>query len=171
MVKLTVNRQRPFHFPINVEADYGKFEIRKQHELVDKVLDFTVNDIMFFEAPNKEFLQLSEFQALVLAEGFVPLDIYCARALYENKEAMWELKNLWNRFTVHADRSTILDTIAFLGTVVARHDDDYDHFSTFKYHYMSMTDRVDFMPFEDDPFFKKDQDFFLVFKKDFIKNL
>jgi hypothetical protein len=171
MVKLTINRQRPFHFSQKIEADYGKFEIRRQHEIADKVLNFTVDNLMFFEAPTEECIKLSEFLKMISDEGLVPLDMYAARALYENKEAMWELYNLWNRFTVHYGRERQLGIIAFLGTVVARHDNDYDHFSTFKYHPMAMDNRVYFMPFEDDPFFKKDQDFFLVFKKEFISNL
>lgn len=171
MVKLTVNRQWPLRFSEEIKADYSKFEIREQNEIATKVSSFTIDDLMFFEAPSKETLKLSEFRKMLLDRDCTPLDVYCARAIYENKEAMWQLYNLWNRFTIHTDRSINSSTIAFLGSIVARPDDDADHFSTFKYYPMAILNKVDFTPFEDDPFFRKDQDFILVFKEEFILNM
>lgn len=163
MVTLNIDRQRLFSFSKKIEADYGKFEISEQNEIAAKVVSFTVDNLTFFDSPNNERLKLFEFQKMVLDRDYVPLDLYCARALYENKEAMWELQGLWNRCFISGQ----LEVISFLGNVV-RQDTEKDYFATFKY---QLTNNVDFVPLDGDSLLQKNQDFFLVFKTEFIANL
>ncbi len=168
MRKLIINRERPFSFSKKIEVDYGKILISEEHQIAAKILEFSIDDLMFLDIQGEDIFKPSDIQEMVLADDYVPLDVFCARALYENKEAMWELRNLWSRFTVHAPRSCYLDSILFLGDTLIN-ESKINHFATFKY--QPMSDVVDFIPFEDDPFFNKNHDFILVFKKGFIQNL
>jgi len=169
MKKIEVKRNEIFSFPQEVIKEYGFFEIRKQIEASAKIIKFSISDLMFFSPPSGDaMIRASEFQKMVLREGYVPLDSYCAKAIYENREALKELDYLWYNSTKNR-RENKLDSIMFLGDIVVRDFSDVDHFSFFKFHFMS--DEINFMPFEDDPAFTRNRDFILVFKQEFISKL
>lgn len=168
MEKIIVDRIKPFSFSAKVSDKYGDFNIRRQIDSSLKILEFTIDDLMFFDAPSDEMLRASDFQKMVLEAGYVPLDVYCARAIYENHDTRWSLSFLWSASAIDASGCE-LDNILFLGSVVSRNDSDVDHFSMFKY--KPFSEEVDFLPIEDDPYFIKNRDFFLVFKKSFIEQL
>ena len=165
---IIVDRKTPFSFPEEIVADYGIFEIRQQNEIAAKVLEFTLGDVMFFNPRTCDMQRASTFQEKVIKEGFIPLDSYCARAIYQNEEALSELGFSWFGFKERTRKSS-LRKIMFLGDTVFRENHGIKHFSFFKFHFMS--DRVDFLPCEDDIAFIKNEDFILVFKKSFIKKL
>lgn len=168
METLVINRSKPFSFSKEVKALYGNFSIRQQVEKISKILKFTIEDVEYFDAPFEAMEKASTFQRMVLDEDYVPLDVYCAQAIYENYKALRELQFLWNRSEIDASYCE-LDTVMFLGSILARNDSDLDHFSFFKF--QPMSDKVYFLPFEDDPSFVKNRDFILVFKKSFINSL
>lgn len=169
MKKIEVKRNEIFSFPLEVVKEYGFFEIRKQIEASAKIIKFNIADLMFFSPPSGDaMIGASEFQKMVLREGYVPLDSYCAKAIYESKEALRELDYLWYNSSRNI-KDNKLDSIMFLGDIVVRDFSDVDHFSFFKFHFLS--DKIEFMPFEDDPAFIRNRDFILVFKKEFIAKL
>jgi len=169
MEKLTVNRDKPFSFSKEIEKDYGLFKIRQQNEIAARVLEFTINDLMFFDAPCDEMIRASDFADMVVSAGYVPLDLYCAKTILKNKDAMWGIYSLWHETEIDADNCH-LDSIMFLGNIVARNETDVDHFATFNYPFGFDMDTVKLTPYEDELCFVKNRDFILVFKKEFIKN-
>lgn len=168
MEKIIVDRNKPFAFPAKVVDEYGNFSIRRQIESSAKVLEFTIDDLMFFDAPSHDMIKASDFQKMVIEAGYTPLDIHCAQALYARNEARWALRILWAHSALDASNCEF-DNILFLGSIVCRDDTDYDHFPVFKY--KPFSDEVQFLPMEDDAFFIKNRDFILVFKKSFIEKL
>ena len=170
MEKIIVDRIRPFHFPKEIENLYGEFLIRQQNEVAAKILEFTLNDLMFFTqyAGNDDCLKASVFQQMTSNRGYVPLDAYCARAIYEGREMLSDLMTLWFNNQYYAGNKNAR-TIMFLGNIIARDDTDVNHFVFFKS--IPHSDNVEFLPYEDDPAFSGVEDSIIVFKPEFIKRI
>ena len=161
-----VDRNKTFSFPEEIVEEYGSFEIRSPIKASGKIFIFTMDDVEIFSIPTDFMHRASEFQKMILQAGRIPLDSYCAKAIYTNKEALNSLQSL--AYKLSRDRMGYnLETVMFLGDTVSRDGKDVPHFSFIKFH-PGMYDKVEFLPYEDDSAFVRTGDFPLVFKKKFI---
>ncbi|MEI6835851.1 MAG: hypothetical protein WCK59_03375 [Candidatus Falkowbacteria bacterium] len=168
MEKIIVDRNTPFSFPEEVVAMYGAFEIRQSNEVAAKISEFTIDDLEIIRVWTSVTHRASEFQKMILDAGRIPLDSYCAKAIYENKIALRELELLAFDLEMNYPEDR-LETLMFLGDTVSRDENDINHFSFILFHPFSR--EVEFMPYEDDPSFMRTHDFPMVFKKEFIAKL
>lgn len=80
---IKVNRD---HFPFNqgYNEKYGKLCLKTNNIIAGRVKQFTFDDLDFsLSLPNLASTTLIDFEQILSESGRVPLDIYCAHALYQ----------------------------------------------------------------------------------------
>ena len=169
MEKIVIT-QDSFTLSKEITDEFGSFFVEPGYQLrnFNAGLSFTVNDleIVRMYSPNK-YLTGLEFRNQIIAKKYVALDAYCAQAILQNKEACYELKSKWYQEFSHKD-NTELDTINFFGSMLVDCNKTL-HALSFKYdNWADFYQRPILTPFEaQDPWFR-DDDFALVFAKDFV---
>lgn len=166
-----VNRTQPFVFSEKIINEYGDFKIIEENPHSKLVNFFTTEDVEFINVPGKETLAGREILKLVLDEGYVPLDIYCARAILQDKEGLEVFIDKWREKYGWVRSPYSLDTLMFLGTILS-YDQEYvvDCIPTFCFnHFHSRNEKMVFIPFEDEKgVWFENSDFIPVFTKKFM---
>lgn len=163
-------RQKPFTLPEEIIQKYGEFIISEHDPRAAQIGAFTFDDITLINVSEHEYISGREARQKILKQ-YVPLDAYCAAALFKNKGAMKELSNMWCRRYLWIRSPYSLRTINFFGSMLQYADAviKRDCIASFSYDYsLSAIGKVSFLPFEaDDVGWGSKQDFALVFTEKF----
>jgi hypothetical protein len=115
---ITVDRQV---IPTLNFGEYGTYHVSYQHELSSKISTFVLERDVFFESftTGSEIITAEEKLRKIQERGYIPLDMHCAFALWQNKD--W-LKKLMDKWWDHTRFQFEMKSVDFPGTLLA--DDD-----------------------------------------------
>lgn len=172
--KIVVDSSVDFRFPLSIVKKFGEYEIipKLQIKALPKKFEFCLDDTEFLflcdDLEQDPVLTGNEYRQKILDSGFVPLDAYCANALYTDKSLLEELHTKWFWDAGGLRSGKNLRTLSFFGSMV---QSDGDAINAVSFEYDMITNKTTFTPYEaNDPWFVH-QDHIIVFKKQFIKKL
>ncbi len=172
MKKIVINTDKPFTFSNKITDEYGDFFILKQYQLMNFIwhIPFTLDDTCFIPV-KKRFVTGLEFRQQVIDEKHIPLDVFCARAILEDREILIELKSKWWNEIGGIHNPNKLNTINFFGSMATPiNDEKYLNILCFEYQIFS--DKIPVLrPFEATDHWFENRDYAIVFKKEFIEKL
>lgn len=164
-------RPKPLTLPEEIIREYGEFIISEHDTRAAKVEAFTFDDITLISIDEHEYITGKKAREKILNEEYVPLDAYCAAALFKNKDAMKKLEDMWCERYLWIRSPYSLRSINFFGSMLQYADSvkKWDCVLSFSYeHSLSAIGKVSFLPFEAaDKGWGSKQDFALVFTKKF----
>jgi hypothetical protein len=169
---IEVNRGPGHLFPKKFEDEYGKFSINDCNQRSYEVNRFSLNDLIFLQHPySKKLICGSEFEAWIKKQGFVPLDIFQARTIFSKRETLKALIEKWRQEWWELRKPNFLATINFFGSTTFKEGGDgVFHIPCFKLARQCCCELEEMVAYENTKWMGQN-DFALVFKKEFIKQL
>jgi len=162
--KLFVNH-KPISLFRDFEKEYGKLKPSSPNTISRRITAFTINDIEAIRCP-ENFMSGNEFCFFLDANGYTPLDVFQARALYPNSGNHTGLQTFSKKFVWEKDFS--LKNIGFFGSFLT--DDVRKYIPCFKFDPNYLTPL--FIAYkEDENSWSRYGDIALVFNKQFIKKV
>lgn len=159
--EFAVDRTRTPLFGQEISDQYGTFVLRWNHEELSKVKKFTFDDILFLPINDAE-ISGTDIQKKIIADGYLPLDIFCAHSLMNELSAFKSLA-----YKRGADRNFASVSYLFAGSTVESDKNDDDHVVAIV---CSLNEGTYMTPFEggDGGWW---HDFTIVFTKEFAAKL
>jgi hypothetical protein len=104
--------RRKISFGERFEKYYGKFIVKINNAVTEEVTEFTMDDIEIINFSELDPEKISNFEDEISEKGYIPLDIYCAQALYKKMLKDYSFA-LWFSSFIKAKN------IVFLGSILS----------------------------------------------------
>ncbi|MFZ4648838.1 MAG: hypothetical protein ACOYMB_04410 [Patescibacteria group bacterium] len=173
MKKIINVKWDPEHlFPKKFEDEYGKYIINGQDEKSLQIDQFNLQNLEFLKNPfSKRLICGSEFNLWIKDNHFVPVDIFQAKTIFENKGLLKALIAKWREEWWETQKPNYLSTINFFGNTVMKADRSGEvHIPCFQFTGQCCGVNEEMVAYENTEWMGQN-DFALVFKKEFIKQL
>jgi hypothetical protein len=175
--KIVVDSSAGFRFPQPIVKKFGKYKIipNLQTSALPEKFEFCLDDTEFVflcdDPEQGSMLTGNEYRQKILNSGFVPLDAYCANALYADSLLLQELHTKWFWDAGGLRSGKDLRTLSFFGSMVQPDGTSKGRVNAVSFSYEMLTNKVTFTPYEANDSWFVHQDHAIVFKKQFIQNL
>ena len=167
--QIYVDRSKPFCLPESTTQEFGSFTITEQDSRAAKIDLFTLNDVHLVSLDGKDLITAKEYRAKLLEEEYVPLDAFCASAIYKDAGLIRELSSMWFDRHWYLGSNQDLETINFFGSRLS--DGVREHVLSFNYERGLWKRRgvATMIPYEaDDIGWAMNRDYALVFERKFV---
>ena len=165
---LIVNRKKHVSFSKIFEEKHGLFKPSSQNSMSLKIKTFTIDDIELIRCP-QDIMSGDDFAEDIVSRGYIPLDLFHARAIKTDGVALSRLTSLTSKY-IWVKRFS-LETISFFGTKVT--DGQKEHVVCLKFDsFLQNGNGPIFMCFEGhDTGWSEFHDLAAVFKKSSVEKL